>query len=214
MTITWKVIEPNTQRAYSVAARDFECVTGVSVKQADSVSVARWEESMRARGLAVNTIRQRLSAISMISGVKVQLPKREKYKTQILSANEIKAIVAHVIDRDDRMLVVRLLTLGRQARHVQKAANTFMAHFLGTPAEYDLSAQDVTRRLKRYAGKAGVDMNRVNLRSFCLSGRLLLKDMDVKDLVELMEPVSLAANDTFGQKMLHGIGRRSQLKPS
>lgn len=213
-TPNWKVAEPNTLRAYTTAARDFETVTGLPADRADTISLASWEASMRARGLAVNTIRQRLSAIGVISGVKVQLPKREKANAHLLSAEEIRSIIAHVNDRDDRMLVVRLLTLGRQARHVQKEADTFMAHFLGMQAECHLSAQDVTRKLKRYARKAGVDANRVNLRCFCLSGRELLKGMDVKELVEFMEPAPLATSDAFGKKMLHGIGRRSELKPS
>jgi hypothetical protein len=210
MTLNWKLAEPNTQRAYQVAAKDFETITGLAAQRADAVSIARWEASMYERGLKVNTIRQRLSAVSVISGVKVELPKREKTECTWLSADQVKAILAEVADRADRMLMVRLLTIGTRARKVELAASDFAAHFLGLVKERELSAQDVTRRLKRYARKAGIDSDLVNLRVFCASGRRLLKHLDVKELVEYFAPVPFSASDTLVSRPLHGIGRRSR----
>ena len=211
MSIHWKVVEPNTLKAYNVAVKDFETVTGSPVDRADAVSISAWQKSMEARGLAINTIRQRLSAVSVISGVKVQLPPREKSKLMTLSADEVRAMFRHVIDGADRMLLMRLLTLGSRARRVKVSPDgSFMAHFLGEANERDLSTKEVSRRLKRYAKKAGLDDTEINLRTWCISGRELLKHLSVKDVVSLAP--SPTEQPHISYKPLHGIGRRSSIK--
>lgn len=71
----WKAREPNTLRSYAVAVKDFETVTGLRVDRADTASLSIWRQSMEGRGLAINTIRARLSAVSVVSAVKIELPK-------------------------------------------------------------------------------------------------------------------------------------------
>jgi site-specific recombinase XerD len=212
MTINWKVAEPNTLRAYNVAVKDFETVTGIRVDQADAASISAWQASMEGRGLSINTIRQRLSAVSVISGVKVQLPKRPKAECITLSADQVRAMFQRVIDGADRMLLMRLLTLGSRARRVVVSPDgSFMAHFLGQANEQDLTAQEVTRRLKRYARKAGLDHTTINLRTWCISGRWLLKNMSIKEVVSLApSPIDDDRHVTF--RPLHGINRRTNIK--
>jgi hypothetical protein len=209
MTINWKVAEPNTLRAYTAAARDFETVTSIRVDRADTVSISAWQSSMEGRGLSINTIRQRLSAVSVISGVPVQLPRREKSQPLTLTADQVRAMFQHVVDATDRMLFMRLLTLGSQARRVKLSSEgSFLAHFLGEANEQDLSTKAVTRRLKRYAKKAGLDHTEINLRTWCISGRQLLRHLSVKDLVSLAPSPIEPAHISY--RPLHGIGRRSQ----
>lgn len=202
---TWRVMAPETLKAYSTAVRDFETVTSLSVDRADTVSLARWQASMEARGLAVNTIRQRLSAVCMISGVAYSLPARKTIESQCLTIDQVRAILMIVTDQQDRLLLVRLLTIGSMARRVQvDFQETFRAHFLG--GQIELSAKAVSRKLQRYARKAGISAE-INMRTWCKSGRNLMRAQGINDLVTLLTQTGSQPES----KPLHGINRRSHL---
>lgn len=201
----WRAIAPSTLKAYSLAAQDFETVTGLSVDRADSISLSRWHYSMEARGLAVSTIRQRLSAVCVISGAMYSLPARKTIESRCLSAEQVRAIMSAVSDQGDRLLLVRLLTIGSMARRVKvDFQETFRAHFLG--GQMELSAKAVSRKLQRYARNAGIPAE-INMRTWCKSGRALMREQGIKDLVALLSP----AGDTPDTKPLHGMNRRSHI---
>lgn len=204
-TFNWRVVSANTLKAYTLAAKDFETVTGLPVDRADVVALSRWHQSMQGRGLAVNTIRQRLSAVCVISGAHYALPERQKAECSMLSADQVRSMMAVVSDKDERLLLVRLLTVGSMARTVRTVANdTFRAHFMGAQDE-TLSSKEVSRKLRRYARKAGITTD-VNMRTWCKTGRKLMSEQGIADLVSLLSgPTDAPAP----WKPLHGIGRRS-----
>src|SRR5262245_15407618 len=105
--LNWHVLEPNTLRAYERAAQDFQQVTGLPMDQATTDLAKHWTYSMETRGLAVNTIRQRLSALRTISGLHVDLPKRTRVEPVLLDGTQIRTVMAMVSLRADRMLLVR-----------------------------------------------------------------------------------------------------------
>jgi hypothetical protein len=210
----WRVLEPNTLRAYTLAGQDFQQVTGVSMDQATAELALAWQRSMERRGFSINTIRQRLSALRTISGVQVQLPRREKAESALLSGAQIRSVMSMVADRADRILLVRLLTLGSQARTTPLSDNLFSSHLLGAEQEHTLGSQKVTRLLKRYARNAGLNARQVNLRVWCLSGRKLVETCTPAELASLLQA---RAEQNAGKvvewaKSLHGIGRRSRVK--
>src|SRR5688500_2103491 len=93
----FRVLSANSLRVYQKAARDFEIVTGRPADKADTESVEAWKASLIGRGLAVNTIRNYLSALATISGIKVELPKREKFKgRRLLSADHVRMVMSVV----------------------------------------------------------------------------------------------------------------------
>lgn len=209
--LAWRVLEPSTLRAYELAGHDFSQITGKPMQSATLETVESWLASMRARKFSINTIRQRLSALRTISGIKIELPKRPKTDRTIMNAKQVRALMAVVSDRSDRMLLVRLLTLGTTARTVQEPA--FMSHFLGAEQEHTLATQKVTRVLKRYAGKAGLNAKQVSLRVWCLSGRRLVETLAPVELSELLSArVDQEPCQVVEPKLLHGINRRSQVK--
>lgn len=212
--IQWRAIEPNTLRAYEQAARDFQKVTGYPMKQATLELALTWQESMKARDFAPNTIRQRLSALATMSGVRVDLPKRERTEPVYLQDTQIRTMMSLVQDRAERMLLVRLLTLGSQARIVSALSdNSFMAHLIGAEREHTLGTQKVTRLLKRIASKAGLNAKQVNLRVWCLSGRRLIETLSPAELSSLLDArVQQNGKVVDFVKPLHGIGRRSFAK--
>src|SRR5688500_16445611 len=114
-TFNWRAIEPNTLRAYAVAVKDFETVTGIRVDLADAERITLWQKSMQARGLAINTIRARMSAVAVVSGVKVELPKRQKLDVT-MSLDQVRSFFAVIKNKDDRTLLVSLLLTGTQLR--------------------------------------------------------------------------------------------------
>jgi hypothetical protein len=176
-TFNWRAIEPNTLRAYAVAVKDFETVTGIRVDLADAVSISLWQKSMQARGLAVNTIRARLSAVSVVSGVKVELPKRQKLEVA-MSLDQVRSFFAVIKNKEDRTLLVSLLLTGTQLR-------TFGAHFVGSKK---FTSQEITRKVKRYAELAGLASAEMNMRTLVRSGRSLLRDHQAADLVNMLTP--------------------------
>lgn len=213
--MNWRVLEPNTLRAYELAVQDFQDVTGAPIDQATSDLASAWQASMQSRGFAVNTIRQRLSALRTITGLRVELPKRQKASYALLSATQIRTLMSMVSDPANRMLLVRLLTIGSTARTVSLSDNTFMSHLLGAEREHTLASQKVTRLLKRYARNAGLNAQQVNLRVWCLSGRRLVETCTPAELASLLE--ARAAFGNAGKvveytKALHGLGRRSFAK--
>lgn len=54
----------NTRRSYLTALRDFFACTGGHPSQATALDVARWKETLRARGCAAATIAHRVSVVS------------------------------------------------------------------------------------------------------------------------------------------------------
>lgn len=207
-TFNWRVLSENTVRSYEQAARDFNQVTGRRIDQADVESAEAWKASMIGRGLAVSTIRSRLIALKVISGVKVLLPKRQPSAPVILSGEQVRKVMSIVAAPSDRMLLVKLLTLGAQARTITPPADTFLAHFMGEN-ECELSAQTMTRKLKRYAREAGLNEKQVSLRVWCLSGRKLLDTLGPDEVASLLDHSPREVPSRVEWKPLHGIGRRS-----
>jgi hypothetical protein len=207
-TFNWRVLSENTVRSYEQAAKDFELVTGCPIQHADVESAEAWRASMIGRGLSVSTIRSRLIALKVISGVKVLLPKRQPVVPVTLSAEQVRKVMSIVAYPADRMLLVRLLTLGLKARTVTMPAETFMAHFTGTN-ECELSSQRTTRKLRRYARQAGLNEKQVSLRVWCLSGRKLLETLGPAELTSLLDHSPNRSAQPVEWKPLHGIGRRS-----
>lgn len=201
----WRAIAPATLKAYTVAAREFETVTGLGVDRADLVSLSCYQHSMEARGLAVNTIRQRLSAVCVISGAHFVLPAREKGQTNLLNTEQVRRLMAIVTDKAERLLLVRLLTVGPMARTMRVTVqDTFRAHFLAAE-EQEWSPKMISRKLQRYARKAGIS-GEVNMRSWCQTGRHLMREQGIADLLSLL---SAPVDEAGAWKPLHGIGRRS-----
>lgn len=208
-TFNWRVLSPNTLRSYTLAARDFELVTGIPVQNADEVSLAAFRASMEGRKLSTGTIRLRLSAVSVLSGVKVELPQRQKAegKRMTLSAEQVGSVMAVVTDPNDRMALMQLLTLGTKARTMEVNAETFGAHFAGCNSTM-LSAQQASRMIKRYARKAGLDESQVSLRIWCQSGRRLLDSLGAIEFLRMVGAPETSQGVNW--KPLHGIGRRSK----
>jgi hypothetical protein len=208
-TFQWRTLSPNTMRAYTRAAVDFEAVTGRPVDRADAGSIEAWRASMIGRRLSVSTIRQRLSAVAIISGVRVELPRRSKSQALLLDAGQVRAVMSVVSDSSDRILLAKLLTLGAKAR-TEWAAEGVAAHFIGEMEEQGLSAQRVSRKLRRYARRAGLDERAISLRIWCQSGRQLVRSLEMRELVDLLggkpEPVT-----GVSWRLLHGIGRRTRV---
>lgn len=213
--IQWRVLEPNTLRAYMCAGRDFQLATGVQIDQATPELAIAWRISMERRGFSTNTIRQRLSALRTVTGLSIELPRRVKSEVRILNAEQVRAMLSHVSDRADRMLLVRLLTIGTLARTVTAPADsTFLSHLIGAEQEHRLATQKITRLLKRIANKANLNPKQVNLRVWCVSGRRLIETLTPAELASLLET---RAHQDPGQvvgyaKALHGINRRSRVK--
>lgn len=205
----WRVLSKTTLRSYELAAKDFETVTGVRIQDADEVSIAAYQASMEGRKLSVGTIRLRLSIVSVLSGVKVELPKPKKAEEcATLSTEQVRALMATVTDPSDRMLLVKVLTLGTKARAVVVPPEKFTAHFVGAVDEQTLTTQKTTRKLKRYARRAGLNEEQINLRVWAMTGRKLMNSLPLIELVSVIghnpEPAGI------DWKPLHGIGRRSK----
>lgn len=196
----WRVASPNTLRSYQTAVKDFETVTSVRVDRADDESIATWQASMEARGLSTNTIRCRLSAVAIVSGVKVQLPKKHKQVgTPILSDDQIKVFFRQIQKESDRELMVALILTGRQPKS--------QYHWLSHP-NGNLTTQEITRKIKRYARLAGLNEEQVNMRTLIRTGKELTSKYGAQHLVDHILPKS--TKPTVEWKPLHGIGRRSR----
>lgn len=208
-TFNWRVLSPNTLRSYTTAARDFETVTGIPVHKADEVSIARYRASMEGRKLSTGTIRIRLSAVAVLSGVTVELPRRKTAKCPTLSAEQVRSLMSVVTDLGDRTLLMKLLTLGARARTVAETSTNFAAHFAGLTNEHTLTAQQASRKIKRYARRAGLDERQVSLRVWCLTGRKLLDSLGAIELVNVVGN-NMQSDQGVNWKRLHGIGRRSK----
>ena len=194
----WRVASPNTLRSYESAAKDFETVTGRPVHQADPVSVNSWQASMQARGLSVNTIRARLSAVAVISGVRVQLPKKAQGDVRILTDEQLQAFFRQVKEADRELMVSILLTGRRPQIEYHWLAHRPIAN----------STQEITRKIKRYARLAGLKDDQVSMRTLVRTGRDLTARHNATFIVENILP--RPAVPTVEWKPLHGIGRRSR----
>lgn len=194
----WKVASPNTMRAYHSAAKDFGAVTGVQADQADAVSLALWQASMEARGLSANTIRARLSAVAVISGVKVQLPKKHKAVAFTMSDDQVRAFFQKIEKDSDRELMASLFLTGRQPNSD--------AHWLSSSRPF--TTQEITRKIKRYARLAGLHQDQLNMRSFARIGQQMTKKYGADYIAEnlLVRPVQPMVE----WRPLHGIGRRAR----
>jgi hypothetical protein len=206
----FRVLSPNTFRAYQRAARDFEAVTGRPVDQADIESIEAWKASMAGRGWAVNTIRRELSAVSALSGVKVELPKREKVKgRRLLSADQVRIMMSVVTKYQDRMLLVQLLTLGSRARMLNQTPGLPVNNLAAEIPQKSLNAQQATRLVKRYARRAGLNEKQINMMVWCQTGRQLL---EILGPIELAKVIGRNPEEPEGIdfKPFHGIGRRKR----
>ncbi len=192
----WRVASQNTLRAYMSAAKDFETVTGIRINRADVESIAVYQASLEARGLSQNTVRSRLSAVSIVSGVKIQLPKRTQANSPILDDDQVRAFFRQIEKEDDRALMVRLLLTGHQPK--------VKAHWLSL--SHDLTTQEITRKIKRYARLAGLNADQVNMRTLVRTGRELVRKYDTAYLMEHILPQP--ARRTVEWNPLHGLNRR------
>jgi hypothetical protein len=185
-------------RSYDTARKDFEAVTGIDADRADIVSIATWQASMEARGLSGNTIRARLSAVSILSGVKVQLPKKATKKDiAILSDDQLKAFFRQIVKDSDHELLVQILLTGRRPKAP--------FHWLSSP-RLSFTSQEITRKIKRYARLAGLNEEQVNMRTLVRTGKDLISKHDANYIVQHILPKP--AKQTVEWKPLHGIGQR------
>lgn len=206
-TFNWKVLQPNTMRSYTTAARDYETFTGQPVSQADAESIAAWQEDMEERGLAVGTIRSRLSAIGTITGVKIQLPKRNGECGKTLSLEQVRLFFSVIKSRTDRALMASIFFTGSQPHSIP-------GHFAGlgvSNGNNRLTTQEITRRVKRYAKMAGLNEAEMNLRTMKRSGKALMDEQDVLELLKVTTPNPSKDRNRISYRPLHGIGRRTQM---
>ena len=211
-TFNWRVASPNTLRAYLTAMKEFETVTGMRVDRANVVSIETYRASMEVRGLSRNTIRCRLSAVSIVSGVKVELPKKQKAEgSLVLSDDQVQAFFRQIGKDADRELMVTTLLTGRQMK--------MQAHWLHTltpgpspKRRGEYTTQEITRKIKRYARLAGLDPEQVNMRTLIRTGRALTRKYDADYLMEHILPQPI--QQTVAWRPLHGIGRRSAVVSS
>ncbi len=107
----------NTRRAYALAGEDFEACTGASVSTATPATARDWIEQMRRRGLRVNSIRQRISALNSLTGLGLELPPREKLQALPLDAQGAAALLKQAQKSPlERALLLALLLCGKRAR--------------------------------------------------------------------------------------------------
>lgn len=206
-TFNWKVVQPNTLRAYTLAARDYETFSGRAVNQADAESITAWQQDMEERGLAVGTIRSRLSAIGTITGIKVQLPKRNGECGKSLSLEQVRLFFDVIKSRTDRVLMASIFFTGTQP-------HSMPAHFagLGMSEGSRLTAQEITRRVKRYARMAGLNEAEMNLQTMKRSGKVLMAEHETLALLKVTAPSPSVDRNRISYRPLHGINRRSLTK--
>jgi len=192
----WRVASPNTWKTYAVAIKDFETITGVRVDRADAALIERYRASMQVRGLKQNTIRSRMSAVSIVSGVKITLPKKIEAEPVVMSEEQVKAFFRKIEKDVDRELLVSIVLTGRQP---------IKAHWITTGVRA-LSTQEITRKIKRYARLAGLNETQVNMRTLIRTGKFLISQHDMQYLLEHLLPKPAQPNVEW--KALHGIGRR------
>jgi hypothetical protein len=172
--IHWRVASENTLRAYTVAIRDFEAVTNTKVEQADMLSIQQWHESLRGRGLSQNTIRARLSAVRLMSGVKYPLPKKQKAGADLLTLKQVRAVLAQAKKAEERQALMKSLS-GLETTGKDADATDFEAHVLGIVKNAPTSTQALTRLIKRCARKAGLNEKQISQRIWAQTGAWLLK---------------------------------------
>jgi len=204
--LNWRVASENTLRTYAVAVNDFETVMNIKIDQADMLSIQQWHESLIGRGLSQNTIRTRIAAVRMVSGVQYPLPKKQKAGVDLLSLKDVRAVLAQAKTADERQALMKSLsgfdTIQKHARNERD----FSAHFMGIISVTPVTAQALTRLLKRCAKKAGIDQSQISTRIWNQSGAYLLK---VLSPVEFSKLLPVADEPQLNVKPLHGIGRRS-----
>lgn len=115
-------MNPNTIRALSIAQRDYIGFIETN-KQGD---LAGWINNMRSRGLAVNTIRQRVSLVRQWLHINenVVLPtRRNRYEGKWLHSDQIQAILAVIPNnpagRHDFALITAILITGLKVGQVR-----------------------------------------------------------------------------------------------
>ncbi len=203
--INWRVASENTLRAYAVAVKDFETVMNIKVQHADLLSIQQWHESLRGRGLSQNTIRARISYVRMMSGVKYPLPKKQKSSADLLSLKQVRAVLSQAREAGERQALMSSLSGFDAIQKRMHNETDFAAHVLGVVTVAPVTAQALTRLLKRSAKKAGIEQS-INLRIWMKSGAYLLRVLSPMEFSELMPRVESLLHNT---KPLHGIGRRS-----
>ena len=209
----WTVANPNTQRSSQTAISDFETVTNLTIKQADAAALGIYHRSMKARGLAINTIRTRLAAVRLLSGINYPLPPKQKAELKTLDAEQIRAMM-NVMEASERVALIKQLA-GVYAPSL-KPADDFMAHFMGTTTAI-YTTQELTRKLKRCARLAGIEADQVSLRVWRESGKQLLKTLSPVEFAALLthrdtNTSATAAHVDWKKAKLHGLGRRSFAK--
>lgn len=208
----WRVASANTLRGYAAAAKDFETATGSRVDRADSASMQKWHDGMKRRGLASNTIRTRIAAVRILSGVQYPLPpkekaenRRQKTESRTLTLEQVQAVLKQA-QGEERSALMLALTVGLDMR-MSRNTDDFRAYFLG--AGRQMTAQSLTRLIKRCAGKAGLDESLVSLRTWTRSGAALLQALNPSEFVQALPQAELPEGVDWS-KRLHGIGRRSK----
>jgi Site-specific recombinase XerD len=206
--INWRVASENTLRTYAVAIRDFEAVTNTKVDQADLLSIQQWHESLRGRGLSQNTIRARIAAVRVMSGVQYPLPKKQKAGADLLTLVEVRAILAQTKTPEERQALMKSLSGFDGISKRTNNETDFLSHFLGIVTVTPVTAQALTRLLKRCAKKAGIEPARISRRIWTQSGAWLLKVLSPVEFSRLLPQVETALQNI---KPLHGINRRSHI---
>jgi len=206
--LKWRVASENTLRAYMVAIKDFETVMSIKIDQANMTSIRQWHDSLIGRKLSPNTIRARLSYVRVMSGVKYPLPKKQKAGADLLTLVEVRAILAQAKTPDERQALMKSLSGFDGVQKHMNDLTGFGAHFAGTVSVTSVTAQALTRLLKRCAKRAGITQQ-INQRIWIQSGAWLLKVLSPMEFSYLMPQ---AENRLENMKPLHGVGRRSHVK--
>jgi len=165
----WIVASKNTVRVHRDTRRDYESVIGKPISEATAGTAERWIASMRDRKLAPNTIRTRIASLRTLAKIDYPLPPKHKTDRPVLDAEQVRAILAQVGTYGERLILMGALTRADQ--------------IFDTPARVD--AQTLTRLIRRYARKAGLESDQCSLRVWRESGSILAEQMTPAEFAEL-----------------------------
>jgi hypothetical protein len=204
MLMAVATLSPTTQATYEAARRSFEKIAGKPIGTATRADCEAWLYALRATGVSVQTCRTYLTGFNWWTGLGVSasgLPSPKRQARVVLSIEQLKAMLRLMSDDDREMFIELLSGLNDQP----------------------FTPRDLTRRLQRYALKAGVNASQVSLRVWQRTGAGL-SQAEIGSLrkTERIPPPTVAwatlsfgtqasaADGTGRDPRLHGIGRRSR----
>jgi hypothetical protein len=177
-----------TERVRLAAIKSFQHITGVAISDASQTDVLRWLHALRASGKAINTCRAYLSMLNGVTGLQIApigLPAPVR-GGEILSDEQVRALIVAMKPHD---------------------RNLFIGLLAGRSSEY--TRRELARRLKRYAGLAGLQAENVTLRVWLRSkGRMGAARAAAQSLAVCGVDWGAVEIPQNKDPRLHGIGRR------